>query len=193
MKKFLSFLAIGTLFSTVEEFLTVVVLRGDLGAYFFTLLILFPAFLTFMFFSSRGVDRLFKSEPARELTHLIMGGLIGLAIEWFVIGLSPWSDPDANPVVMLVFQLGMFSFWSTVGFAPRLFLNPGELSRRTRKAMLIFCLPYLLFTYFIALTIPETSKFIAIIALIVFGYLFLNLFYLLYFMRSFSRLRPAAA
>ncbi len=42
MKRFLAFLAIGSCFATVEEFLTVVVLRHDVPSYVFTLIILFP-------------------------------------------------------------------------------------------------------------------------------------------------------
>ena len=86
MKKFLTFLAIGSFFSTVEEFLTVVVLKHDVSSYVFTLLILFPVFLTFVYFSSRLLDRLNPDESARELTHYFTYGLVGLLIEWFVIG-----------------------------------------------------------------------------------------------------------
>jgi hypothetical protein len=48
----------------VEEFLTVVVIRQDIASYVFTLLILFPAFLTLVYFSSRLIDRSFHHEPA---------------------------------------------------------------------------------------------------------------------------------
>lgn len=187
MKKYLKFIAIGSFFATVEEFLTVVVLKHDPGSYIFTLLILFPVFLTLVYVSSRLTDRLARTGPARELAHYFVFGLAGLMIEWFLIGLSPWSDPAANPVVMTVFQLGMFSFWATVAFAPRLFLNPDELSRKTCKSILKFYLPYFMIVYLVSILAPETLKFIAIISLVILGYLIVNAFFLKYFLRSFSR------
>jgi hypothetical protein len=41
--------------------------------------------------------------------------------------------------------------------------------------------------YLISFLVPEHMKFAAIISLILFGYLFLNVFYLKYFLRSFAR------
>lgn len=190
MKKFLKFIAIGSFFSTVEEFLTVVVLRHDLPSYIFTLLILFPVFLTFVYFSSKLLDRLYAGEPARELAHYFAFGFAGLMIEWFVIGLSPWSNPDANPFLMLLFQLGMFSFWASVAFAPRLMTSPQELSRNVSRSILMFYLPCFLLIYVIGLAMPQQPperRFWTIIPLILFGYLVVNAFFLTYFRAAFAR------
>jgi hypothetical protein len=187
MRKYLKFVAFGSFFATVEEFLTVVVLRGDLGGYIFTLLILFPVFLTFVYLSSRLLNRLVASEPACALIHWFAYGLLGLMIEWFLIGLAPWSDPEAHPLAMTVFQLGMFSFWATVAFAPRLFVDAGEPGRRVGRSVLKFFIPYMLVVYVLGILVPAQLKFIVIIALIIFGYLLLNLFYLKYFLQAFSR------
>jgi hypothetical protein len=187
VKRFLAFIGIGSAFATVEEFLTVVVLKHDLASYIFTLLILFPVFLTIVYFSSKLLDRLSQTEPARELAHFFTYGGAGLLIEWFLIGLSPWSDPNANPIVMLLFQLGMFSFWATVGFAPRLFLNADALSQSTRKSILRFYIPYFVVVYLLILVLPASLRFIVLITLIIFGYGFLNVFYARYFMRSFTQ------
>jgi hypothetical protein len=187
VKRYLTFIAIGSCFATVEEFLTVVVLKHDLGSYIFTLLILFPVFLSFVYFSSRFVDRLVQGRPAQELLHYFVYGFAGLMIEWFLIGLAPWSNPAANPALMLVFQLGMFSFWATVGFAPRLFSSPGELSRQARRSVLRFYIPYFILVYIISLSVPQSLRFVTIIPLVIFGYLFLSLLYFVYFRRSFRR------
>lgn len=181
MKRFLSFIAAGSFFSTVEEFLTVAVLKRDFGSYLFTLFILFPVFLTFVYFSSRLLDRLVHGRRAQELTHYFVYGLAGLMIEWFLIGLSPWSDPNANPLAMFIFQLGMFSFWATVGFASRLFTQTDELSRSTRGRILKFYIPYFIVVYFIAFLAPKEAKFLAIIGLIILGYFIVNAFFLGYF------------
>jgi hypothetical protein len=191
VRRLLAFIAVGSFFATVEEFLTVVVLRRDVASYLFTLVVLFPVFLTFVWSSSWLLNRLARRQPTQEVLHFFLYGLLGLLlIEWLLIGLTPWSDPNAHPAVMLLFQLGMFSFWATVAFAPRLFLTPGELSRRARRAILAFYLPYFLAVYVVALSIPERWRFVVVIALIVFGYLTLNGFYLAYFVRSFRRYRP---
>jgi hypothetical protein len=165
----------------VEEFLTVVVLKHDVASYLFTLLVLFPVFLTFVYLSSSLLARLPFKEPSRELAHLFIFGVLGLMIEWFLIGLSPWSNPGANPVLMLLFQLGMFSFWATVAFAPLLFITAGELSKRIRRGILRFYVPYFAVVYIVTLAVPAQARFPITISLIIFGYLFLNLFYVRYF------------
>jgi hypothetical protein len=189
MKKFLTFLAVGSFFSTVEEFLTVVVLRHDVPSYVFTLLVLFPVFLTLVYFSSRLLDRLSAREPARELAHYFAYGFVGLMIEWFLIGLSPWSNPEADPFLMLLFQLGMFSFWASVAFLPRLFTSLQELNRKFARLILKFYVPYFVLVYVVGLSIPPQppeKRFLTIIALIVLGYLSLNLYYASYFRRAFA-------
>jgi hypothetical protein len=190
VRRLLAFIAVGSFFATVEEFLTVVVLRRDVASYLFTLMVLFPAFLAFVWAASQLLDRLAGRQTTQEELHFFVYGLVGLLIEWFLIGLTPWSDPNAHPALMLLFPLGMFSFWATVAFAPRLFLTPGPPSRRARKAILTFYVPYFLAVYVVALLIPGRWKFGAVVALVVFGYLALNGFYLAYFVRSCRQHRP---
>lgn len=163
-----------------------VVLQRDIPSYLFTLFVLFPVFLTFVYFSSRLLVRFIPDQPTRELAHYFIYGFLGLMIEWFVIGLSPWSDLNANPLLMLIFQVGMFSFWATVAFAPRLFHNTNELSRTIRSSILKFFIPYFVIVYSVALVIPEEFRFPVLISMIIFGYLFLNLFYLKYFRNFFK-------
>jgi hypothetical protein len=55
---------IGSIFATVEEFLTIAVLESDIPSYLFTLLVLFPSYLSFVYFSSRLIGRLI---PASRL------------------------------------------------------------------------------------------------------------------------------
>jgi hypothetical protein len=89
VKRLVAFVAIGSVFATVEEFLTVVVLRRDIPGYLFTLLVLFPAYLSFVYFSSRILDRIVRREPARDLVHPLVYGSLGLLLEWTLMGLSP--------------------------------------------------------------------------------------------------------
>lgn len=184
MKNLLKFVVVGSFFATVEEFLTVVVLRHDVGAYVFTLVILFPAYLILIWTLSRLLRWLIRNEATEAIAQWLLGGFLGLTLEWTLMGLAPWSNPDANPVLMLLLQLGMFSFWSTVAFAPRLFVNVDELSRRTRRGLLKFYLPYFGVLYGMAWGVKTELKFVVIIGGIVLGYSLLNAFYVGYFLRA---------
>lgn len=157
----------------------------------FTLLILFPVFLTVVWFSSRLINRFIRGEPRQDLVHYFLYGGVGLLMEWFLMGLAPWSNPDANPAVMFIFQFGMFSFWATVAFTPRLFAKTHEAARQCRKSILRFYIPYFLVVYLFAFTVPADLKFVTIISLILFGYLFLNVYYVVYFVCSFAQGRVA--
>ena len=170
MKDYLTFLMAGTFFSTVEEFLTIVVLKHDVPSYLMTLILLFPGFLTFVFLSGRIIDRVLLNSPRRDATHFVVYATVGLLIEWFAIGLSPWSNPAANPILMTLFQLGMFSFWGTVAFAPRLFIRSDAHSLSTRRSLLRFYIPYFLIVYLVTFTVSEQNRFAVTIILIIVGY-----------------------
>jgi hypothetical protein len=187
MKRFATFIGIGSLLATIEEFLTVVVLKRDVASYIFTLVILFPAFLTLVYFSSKLLDRLLPTARGRELLHFFAFGAAGLMIEWFLIGLSPWSNPAANPLLMTLFQLGMFSFWAIVASLPRLLLNTDERSRRFRRRMLAFYFAWFALVYVVALSVPASARFGPTIVLIITGYFVMDIGLFVYFWRSFAR------
>jgi len=187
VKRYLACVGIGSCFATVEEFLTVVVLRHDIASYLFTLIILFPVLLTIVYHTSKLLDRLFCRDATRELAHCLVYGCVGLMLEWFLMGLAPWSNPNANPALMLVFQLGMFSFWATVAFAPRLILGSGELNRKVGRRILWFYAPYFVVVYVIGLSVQTDLRFKVIIPLVILGYLILNVFYWQYFSAAFAR------
>jgi len=188
LKALWKFIGIGSIFATVEEFLTVALLKRDVGAYVFTLLILFPVFLALVYFSSRGLDRFSNSEWGREVTHYLVYGLVGLVIiEWVLIGFTPWKTMSGNPILGLLFQLGMFSFWSTVAFAPRLILKRDDLSRRISGKMVRFYAIYFVIVYVIAFALPREKRFGPVICLIICGYFVMNL----WFVRYLQLRRPA--
>lgn len=187
MKRYVIFVGVGSLFATVEEFLTVAVLKGDVGAYVFTLLILFPVFLTIVWLMRQFVINRLIHDPANQnLCHLLGFGFVGLMMEWFLMKLAPWNIPEAHPVLMLamlVLQIGMFAFWSTVAFAPTLFIDDDELRKTTRKALLRFYIPYFAIVYLIAAVGPKSAKPVILIPLIIFGYVFLYAFYIKFLRR----------
>lgn len=171
VKRYLKFMAIGSFFATVEEYLTVVVLRNDVGSYIFTLIVLFPVYLTIVYLLGRVIDRTVRREGVREFVHFQTFGSIGLLLEWFLMGLAPWSDPKANPVLMLIFQMGMFAFWTTVATAPRVFLDPRAPSRVATRRILWFYIPFFTLVYCALPSIPPARRFATLIPLILVAYL----------------------
>jgi hypothetical protein len=186
-RRLLAFVAIGSCFATVEEFLTVVVLRHDVASYVFTLLVLFPAFLLFAAGTGRLIDRLVSRAALREPVHFVTFGLVGLMIEWFLIGLTPWSNPAAPVVLMVLFQVGMFSFWATVAYAPRLLLGRDGPGRWARKAVVRFSLGYFSLVYVVAVAVPARLRFATVIPLLVLGYLVLDGLFVAHFARLLAR------
>ena len=61
---------------------------------------------------------------------LILGAAPGMALEWFVIGNSPWGNPQAS-------QLGMFVFHASWPIWGRVF-DPAVFNPRQRRAALIW-------------------------------------------------------
>ena len=102
----------------------------------------FLPFLIAVRFIGRLLDKKFAEPRALLIYYLVAGGL-GLVFEWFVMGLALWSNPNAPFLPMLIFQLGMFSFWASVALAPRLLLDRREVVSRVRKwfaRSFIFCM-----------------------------------------------------
>ena len=111
----------------------------------FTLFILFQTWVQPL--DGWLIDRLVPRVALREPVYFVTCGLAGLMIEWFLIGLTPWSNPDAPVVLMALFQVGMFSFWATVAYAPRLLLARDEPGRWARKAVIRFSVGYFALVY----------------------------------------------
>jgi hypothetical protein len=165
------FLAIGTLLSTTEEFLTIVLLRGDIKTWLFTLLILFPVSLVSIYVTGAALARTRLRQQSIDSIRFLISGGVGLAIEWFIIGLSPWSNPSANPIVMSLFQLGMFSFWASVGFVPWLFVQDDTLAVTTRNSLLRFFVRYFTAVFVAAILTPRRLRFALIIPTVILGFM----------------------
>src|SRR5262245_18478293 len=127
---------------------------------------------------------MFRRESAREVTHWIVYGLVGLGFGWFGMGFTSWTEVGP-PFLVVGFQLGMFCFWSTVAFAPRLFLGERESQRKVSRQILWFYVPYFAVVYTVGLSVPTEMRFGTIIVLIVIGHYILNLFFVKYLMQSF--------
>lgn len=186
MSNILKFILIGLGFAGVEEFLTIAVIEEDLQGFFIVILLIFPGYLILVYFSSKIIDYFWKKAIA-DVIYFFTYGMTGLMIEWFLIGLSPWSNPEAHPGAMFIFQVGMFSFWATISLVPRIFIDERKRFSNLKKTILKYYISYFGIVYIIAFLLPPELRFVILIPLIIVGYCLMNVFYVMYFRKSFSK------
>ena len=103
-------------------------------------------------------------------------------VEWFLIGLSPWSMVGQGPLPLIfIFQFGMFSFWASVGFAPRLILDGREEVVHIRKWFKRFLMLGFLIIYFLTFAVTKQNQFLVSILAVLATFTLCNIFYQKYF------------
>lgn len=178
------FFACGMAIAALEEFVSQGLWKGLYVTWVF-MLIPFAVFLVIAWYVRIALDRRAAGWQAALGYYLVAGGL-GLAVEWFVIGLSPWSDKTSPAWLIAVFHAGMFSFWGTVAMAPHLLLDDRPECARLRRWFLGSFAALMGVTYVLALTATVTGaekgvRFLACIGSVVVTFLAMNGFYVLYF------------
>ena len=102
MRKYFQFVIVGLIFFAVMEFAFSVQIRGDVDNFIGSI------FINFFYFSfAYGVIKLlFKFQEIsykKDIFLFIFFGIIGLLIEWFLIGNSPWGNPQASQITMFMY------------------------------------------------------------------------------------------
>ena len=99
------FFLYGLAIAGLEEFITQGVLKESYNLWVFTLL----PFAVFLGIAGCvwAILHRFTAERLATILYYITTGAIGLAVEWFVIGLSPWSDRTSPMALIAVFHAGM--------------------------------------------------------------------------------------
>jgi hypothetical protein len=116
MSSLISFVAVGSATALIVEFFFNIAVTGDYGNFLFTL-VGYPAYLTLFFALQQVVlRRVARGEKALFVLTYLAGGVLGLAIEWFIIGNSPWGNPDS-------IQWGMWVFWAAVVSVPAIYVQ----------------------------------------------------------------------
>lgn len=72
-------------------------------------------YLTGVFLVTRPLLNALGECPAFIVMYTVISGLAGLMVKWFLIGNSPWDNPDASKV-------GMFAYWACMTLIPLIFL-----------------------------------------------------------------------
>ncbi|MEK7674260.1 MAG: hypothetical protein AAB676_00315 [Verrucomicrobiota bacterium] len=175
----LSFYGVGLLVAGLEEFITQGVLKHSYGGWILPTILAFLPFLVAVRFLDKILSRRL-SEPGAILIYYLAAGSLGLLFEWFMMGLAPWSNPQAPLLAMVVFQLGMFSFWGGVALAPRLLLDARAVVSRVRNSCRLFLIFGMAIIYLVAFAAPQEARFLATIASVLITFLALNFFYFQY-------------
>jgi len=186
------FFLYGLAVAGLEEFITQGVLKGSYFSWVFTL-IPFVVFLGIAGCARAVLHKLVKGWRAAALYHAVTGG-IGLAVEWFIIGLSPWSDRSSPCLLIALFQASVFSFWGTVALAPHILLDArpeiAPLQRRLRWTLAVMMsVTYVLTFAAKAVGARQGTQFLASIGPVVITFLTMNVFYIQYF-RTCGRSTP---
>jgi len=186
------FFLYGLTVAGLEEFITQGVLKESHFLWIFTL-IPFVIFLGIAGCLRAILHTLVKGWRAAASYYVVTGG-IGLAVEWFIIGLSPWRDRHSPLLLIVLFHAGMFSFWGTVAFAPHMLLDcrPETAALRRRLCCtfaILMAVTYVLTLAAKALGATRDIQFLASIGPVVATFLTMNVFYFQYF-RACGRATP---
>ena len=178
------FFLYGLAIAELEEFITQGVLKG---LYFLWLFILIPfaVFLGIAGCIRTVLHTLARGWRAAALYYVITGA-IGLAVEWFIIGLSPWNDRTSPLPLIALFHVGMFSFWGTVALAPRILLDLRPRVAKLRRRFLIAFTALGVVAYVLTFAAKfgaaeNGAQFLASIGPVVITFLAMNVFYVQYF------------
>lgn len=161
MKTLLQFLLLGLLTAAIGEWQFSVFLRDDLDNFIGSL-----AFNTLYLMGVYVITRLLlptlRDRPKFILFYTGFFGLTGLMVEWFLIGNSPWGNPDAS-------QAGMFAYWACMALAPLAFLIE---NRPLQTFIVRYALVYVVLVLLGQFLIPSPDwRFAFHIYAVVFGYL----------------------
>lgn len=174
MKHLLLTIALGSLLATLGEFLFCVLVRQSVPDYVFTLAA-YPVILALAALPITWFERHMPTPLGGDIAVYVFAGSAGLAVEWFVIGNSPWANPEAN-------ELGMFCYWATVLAMPRLLLGRRPYLGRVRREAAIAFAAYAVASLAIGILTPQGLRLFVLVWVVVIGYAGMNLF----FVRAFA-------
>ncbi len=146
MKRPLLFVFLGLLFAAPGEVLNQILARHNVRAFRSTM-ISYTVLLLIGYFVGKGISSL-CGKPRSRLIYYLLFGVLGLLVEWFLLGNAPVLEP-----FQLITQPGMFTYWGTMFLAPCLMMEPdfAELKKSFARFFASFSLLYLI----LAVVIPQ--------------------------------------
>ena len=159
---FLLFVLIGVLTAAVGELQYSVFIRGD-WANLFGSMVFNAVYLAGAFVLTRLLFRLLPQRAA-FLVAVALAAVAGLMVEWFLIGNSPWGNPDAS-------QIGMAAYWAAMVVVPLIAVEPDARLRPLRRALALYGAAYTLLALAAWALLPrETWGYAYHIWSVIFGY-----------------------
>lgn len=131
--RWLLFVGLGIVVAAIGELQFSVLVRGD-WANLFGSMVFNVFYLTGAFVVTRLVLRLLPRRVA-FLVGAALAAVGGLAVEWFLIGNSPWGNPDAS-------QVGMAAYWAGMVLVPWLLIDPDPRLCALKRAIGFYALGY---------------------------------------------------
>lgn len=127
------FVLIGVLTAAVGELQYSVFIRGD-WVNFYGSMVFNAVYLSGVFVVTRLLSRLFSPQPVFGVT-IALAAVAGLMVEWFLIGNSPWGNPDAA-------QLGMAAYWACLVVVPLIVIDAAARLRPLKRTIALYGLVY---------------------------------------------------
>jgi hypothetical protein len=156
----IQFIFLGLLTAAIGEWQFSVFLRNDfpnfMGSIVFNTIYMGASYLV-----TRFLLTTIRNRPKFIFVYAGFFGLTGLMVEWFLIGNSPWGNPDAN-------QPGMFAYWACMALVPLCFLLK---KRRLQVFIFFYTLIYIVLVVFGESSIPSSDgRFVFHVYAVIFGY-----------------------
>lgn len=170
MIRALRYVLVGLFFATMVESINMGILGGNWVGMASTILLVYSVFV-FLGYLLRNVN---------PWAHLAVTGLVGLVgIEWLLIGTAPGAG--GSLLSTLIFQVGMFLYWATVGFGPRLMLDETSGSEVVRRGFIRFYIAWFAVVYLVGLlALGGGARFVFMQVGSALGHILLARFYLSY-------------
>jgi hypothetical protein len=123
MQRALIFIGTGSLVALAVE-AAFNLLAAHTPANFLFTLFFYPVYLALFYGLRTSIVFPFVLRPRmRFLCTYILGGVFGLAIEWLIIGNSPWAHPEA-------LQWGMWAYWASMVSVPAIYEQDAQQGKR---------------------------------------------------------------
>jgi len=180
VSKGIIFICTGLFVAAIGEIQFSIFLRND-WSNFFGSLIFNTIYLTF---AAAGIAFLVSFIGKRKRTLMLivsLYGTLGLMIEWFLIGNSPWQNPDAS-------QMGMFAYWACMVLVPTIVLDKNPQLEKPKRKLLIYGVVYILLALLGQLLPNAELRFLYHIRLFIFGYILLLIVSFIYYWRALNAL-----
>ena len=182
--RWLAFILIGVVTAAIGETQYSVFIRGDtanlVGSMGFNAM-----YLSIWAVGTGLLLRLLGKRPLTILLIATLSGFTGLMIEWFVIGNSPWGNPDASNV-------GMFAYWACLVVVPIALLDTTPQTGRLRRNILVFGLVYTLLALAVQLLPNADIRYAYHLWSVIVGYLALLVMIVVGLVRGWAAAVPEA-